>query len=224
MSNYTKRVFLVFGLPRSGTSLVARVLHTLKVSMGARLKCNAEWCRDGLYEDLEFDDLVKELINLSDTRCVGGRLLESNRPDLVADLRALVQGRTAQHDEWGVKNLLIPWFLQSFEEWCRPAELSLIRCWREPHESIESYSARSGENIFRFAQDAGTQLLIVGKGYALHRGPKITINYEHLLADPIEQTQVLADFVDQPWTEASARCVDRSQRRFGVCVPSGTPA
>ncbi len=216
MSNRIKRVFLVFGLPRSGTSLVARVLHTLDVSMGARLKCNAEWCRDGLYEDLEFDDLVKELINHSQSHCVGGRLLESDRPDLVDSLWSLVQSRTVHHDAWGVKNLLIPWILQSFAQWCAPAELSLVRCSREPHESIESYAARSGENIFRFAQDAGTQLLIAGKGYAMHGGPKITIEYERLLAEPVKQTRILADFVGQVWTEAAARCVDRNQRRFGV--------
>ena len=216
MSNRAKRVFLVFGLPRSGTSLVARVLHALNVSMGARLKCNSEWCRDGLYEDLEFDDLVKQLINHSQTHCVSGRLLESDRPDLVDSLWSLVRSRTERHDAWGVKNLLIPWFLQSFADWCLPAELSLVRCWREPHESIESYAARSGENIFRFAQDAGTQLLIAGKGYAIHGGPKVTIEYERLLAEPIGQTQMLADFAGQPWTEAAAQCVDRSQRRFGV--------
>jgi len=216
MSNRTKRVFLVFGLPRSGTSLVAHILHTLNVSMGERLKRNTAWCRDGLYEDLEFDDLVKTLINDTNTRCIGGKLLKTDRPDVIDSLWSLVQSRNVMHNEWGVKNLLMPWIMQSFEQWCQPAELSLVRCWREPHEAIESYAARTGENIFSAAQEAGVQLLIAGKGYAMHDGPKITVDYAHLLAEPALCTQMLADFVGLPWTEAAALCVDRTQRRFGV--------
>ena len=78
-----RKTFIVFGVPRGGTTMIARVAEKLGVCMGSDLPAN--------YEDSEFNfDKLSNAIK-KDQEC------------LVSTLFAAINRRNAMHDVWGWK-------------------------------------------------------------------------------------------------------------------------
>ena len=78
-----RKTFIVFGVPRGGTTMIARVVEKLGVCMGSDLPAN--------YEDSEFNfDKLSNAIK-KDQEC------------LVSTLFAVINRRNAMHDVWGWK-------------------------------------------------------------------------------------------------------------------------
>ena len=78
-----QKTFIVFGVPRGGTTMIARVAEKLGVCMGSDLPSN--------YEDSEFNfDKLSDAIK-KDQEC------------LASTLFAAINRRNAMHDVWGWK-------------------------------------------------------------------------------------------------------------------------
>ena len=79
----SQKTFIVFGVPRGGTTMIARVAEKLGVCMGSDLPAN--------YEDSEFNfDKLSNAIK-KDQEC------------LVSTLFAVINRRNSMHDVWGWK-------------------------------------------------------------------------------------------------------------------------
>jgi hypothetical protein len=205
-------VYLVFGLARSGTSVTARILHDLGVPMGEKMiPTNPEWCRDGFYEDEEFDTLCR-LMFKSKLDVNDGKITRVEPPSLLLDFCSLVKRRNAKHLKWGVKNLAIMYFLKDFCAWC--GDVGLILCRRPFIECVESHAARRKISLAQCAQEAGTNLLWAERTFTTFTGPKMEVHYHDLLKSPREQVRRLAEFCGIPYRDEVAACVDPTQKRF----------
>ena len=101
-------VVVVLGMHRSGTSLVANVLHHLGVHMGDRLLGPNEWNPYGHWEDLDFFELNAELL-----KAAGGDwahppaagVIEEVGRWFMPEMRHLVRWKASQGRQvWGWKD------------------------------------------------------------------------------------------------------------------------
>ena len=77
------KTFIVFGVPRGGTTMVARVVESLGVNLGSDLPANYE------DTDFNFDFLPKDL--------------KKSRPALIEQLSKVIDQRNQDLDVWGWK-------------------------------------------------------------------------------------------------------------------------
>ena len=98
--------YLVLGTPRSGTSLVSGILHTLGINMGDDLMDGDEMNPAGYFQDWEFEELFSDLefMPLS---------IPQDHPDRVK-LRQIISRNFASKSMWGVKLRLAPLVLDEF--------------------------------------------------------------------------------------------------------------
>jgi hypothetical protein len=206
-------VYLVYGLARSGTSLTARILHDLGIPMGERMTpTNPDWCRDGFYEDEEFDTLCRSMQRFDVTN--DGKMTNVEPNHLFFDLYSLVKRRNDKYPKWGVKNLVIMYFLIDFWSWCGDGNLSLILCRRPFYEVVQSQAVCKKLGLAQCSQEAGTNLFWVEKTFATFTGPKTEVHYQNVLNSPKEVVKKLAEFCGVPYKEEVADCVDPTQKRF----------
>lgn len=143
----TKKVFVVLGVARSGTSLIASALHALGVDLGSNLKTENKWNPKGFWEDNEFmfeinEKILQQLHSSWDSvKCLD---LKNNKQCLKTIKEKaidLLHHRFANTDYWGFKDprtaRLIPFWQMIFAE-CNMEEHYVITL-RNPLSSACSY-------------------------------------------------------------------------------------
>ena len=130
------KTFVIFGVPRGGTTMVARVVESLGVNLGSNLPANYE------DNDFNFDLLPKDL--------------KKNRPVLTERLLEVVDRRNQDLDVWGWKYPRAPIYLTGLLQKLRNPHLicvmrdpvaSGIRNMRRAQKSLNRTGSAS-ENEF----------------------------------------------------------------------------
>lgn len=103
------RCFIVLGMHRSATSLIAKGLHLAGVNMGTNMLPPDSGNPHGYWEDLDFLNLNKMILRLA-----GGnwynvpdeqKILEvGERADVRGQIKELIEKRYAENDLWGFKD------------------------------------------------------------------------------------------------------------------------
>lgn len=190
------RCILVMGVPRSGTSAVAGVLHHLGVNMGeGHLQPGNEWNPRGYYEDLRWQKANKRITGqrygTNQPPAIGDSLLEQYERLIVA---------CEQSPLWGIKDPRLCFTASFF--WPLLDDPRMVVVHRAPSASIESLMAHSQGNYEgQYAmtkeeaaaiqdewQQALTDTLF---GFS---GPKTLVHYEELIDYPRRIVKHLAEF------------------------------
>lgn len=217
---------LVMGIPRSGTSAVAGVLHRLGVPMGKNLvPANATINPAGFFEDNDFVSLHGSVTGLDVGHWKRLAQVEPVLPGkLLARYAALIESRNQAHELWGLKDMRVCHFMRQFVNLADNIKVvEVVRC---PVSVIRSMRAYPGidltleEALQIYSDWAGLVTLaletICGAGTAMAR-----IRYEALVTEPEHMVDQIAAFVGLPPTEAAVAHIKPELNRSGRECISG---
>ena len=214
MSNYTSTCYAILATPRSGSSLLAGVVHSLGINMGQHLMSPCDHNEKGFFEDLEFLEIHKHMYGtipyLFDDPVTKNK--EVVKPAYVN----LVRKRCSQ-PKWGVKDprmvFLIEEFKSNLTASCR---LKLISSARPINQSAKSMAKvlgvdykRAGEIIGRY-EIARLDSLKWAKENNI---PHMVVNYEEMMTNTSETVNKIAEFCeesDQATIQMAGLLVDKS--------------
>lgn len=176
-----QRTFIIFGVPRGGTTMVARVAEQLGVPLGSKLPSN--------YEDDEFNyDKMPEEIK-EDPKLVARGLLRA------------INRRNAKHDVWGWKypraHLYLPLIIKQVRN------PQLICVLRDPvASSLRPLSRKRVQKEGKaqlptrvIKQHLSWQLKNIEQIHKFNR-PTFLCSYEKAILDPAGFVADLASFID----------------------------
>lgn len=191
---------LVMGVPRSGTSAVAGVLHHLGVNMGRSLEANA-WNERGFFQDADFEAAITRALPswFPEWQLFPGQEIES-----------LARSRSGL---WGVKSNRMAYVLDSFMRGA--GEVKIITTSRPRSESIASFAARSGKGKEHSSQEISRcESAIVAGMKACGVSPVLTVDYDSLLKSPADSVAEIASVVGVEATAEAVTWIDETLRRF----------
>lgn len=211
--------YLVIGTPRSGTSMVAGVLHKLGVIMGERIGDNPDgsprydfddpddWNIKGYFQDAAFVNLFQEAY---------GFVFPDTAPALSATLRqrlrALVAARNAAAvaagTDWGVKEPHLAYCLPQFVNACQlvGTTVKIIATQRDVARSAASWAFRTGDDLTEATRKINavrTRAVAAFQagGFSTANGNLIVGNFDDFIERPRVAVRVLAAFVGRPSNE-----------------------
>lgn len=187
--------FLVLGMHRSGTSVLARLLAAAGANPGERLVPGSLGNEEGHWEDAFAVETNERLLSAlgyrwDDLRPLPGDWMRSEAAGFArAQIRGYLRSSLSKHPLWAIKDprmcLFAALWLDAFaEEGCRPSALLL---GRHPQEIAGSLAVRDGM--------ANGKAMLLWLRHALDaerasRGlPRAFIGYDELLADPDDVMQ-----------------------------------
>lgn len=209
--------FLVLGSPRTGTSMVAGLLHDLGVTMGYDLLPADRWNQLGYFEDTTFLALHRVLgfAATEPRRRKFGVPSDLPNPDDALRRRyaRLCQSRGARNAVWGMKD---PRTLFLFDLTIEATAGQDVRCLftRRRFESVVESLCAMFEWPKRDAREVADlyrrkQRLVEDRW----EGPRLVIDYEEALAQPAELVEQVARFVDCDVTVDAKRRIDPRLKR-----------
>jgi len=212
------RCVLVVGLPRSGTSCIAGVLHHLGVNMGETLYHGpSDWNAQGSFLDAEFEALMSKLFRGTSNP---SRLDIEDRSAIRQEVRDWVANRLRQRPIWGLKTYRLVYLFPLLD---RLDDVRIIAPERKLSESVESVKLRTGV-IAEWREEDPRRSQYVADRFArlkAERDKSLTetkhpihaVSFDALLDDPATQVGLIASFIGVPVTQAAVSFVDPSQRR-----------
>jgi len=200
MSRDRKTVFVVTGMHRSGTSLLARGLLALGINLGDNLlEKSATENPTGYWEDVDILALSERVLKTLGRRwsslepLFAEELSKGELEPLIDDAAKLLSEKMRGHQTWGFKNPrtgpLLPFWTNVFERLCLDAKyLTIVR---NPRNVVHSLQRRN-----KFAR---------GYGYALwtthyldtirnlSEYETVVVSYEDLMASPSHRLHLVAE-------------------------------
>ena len=202
--NDEKRLILVLGMHRSGTSLLTKGLEVLGVNLGTDLVPPHESNPKGFWEDSEFFSLNEELLEAIDRSWDDCESVESEMLQLLSSetfferASELVKRKCQQNLTVGIKDprfcLLLPFWLKVFES--TGISTSFIVVVRNPLSVASSLADR--DSIPK------AKSLWLWALYNLHvisetpEYPRVVVDYDELMDDPSAEMMRIAHFLKLP--------------------------
>lgn len=221
MSHENKKLIVVIGMHRTGTSAVAQMLEQFGVSFGNNLIESATDNPNGFYED-------KEVVAINETLLAANSMnwdITSLKPLVdfpnVADAKSFIEDFTRKYNICGIKDprlsLTIPLWEPIF-----PSGIDVSYCYtlRHPLAVAHSIMQRNG-----YSMELGLALWIfyVARSFQFVLDKKhIVIEYESLLRDPDAHIEKLTQFLGETF---SGKCtIEEELNRSGtqVCLSGET--
>jgi hypothetical protein len=194
-----RRVFVVTGMHRAGTSVVARGLSALSVDLGDRLmSADPRMNARGFFEDVDVVGIDDALLDALGADWKSVALLDDVAWDapLHADARnaarALLEARLARSGMFGFKDPRVARLLPFWQ--CVFAQLGCAHAYviavRHPRAVIDSLSARDALDTRR---SAWLWLTHVACALRYTQGlPRVIVDYDRLLAAPARELARMA--------------------------------
>lgn len=205
---------IVVGLPRSGTSATAGVIHKLGVDMGDDLMPPSPlYNPKGFYEDLDFTRIHDALLM--------GRhrdpdiTAKTDDPELWKSYTEMIRSRCWNKTLWGVKDpktcFLLPQFLDRLPTFY-PATIVLVN--RPFDKVVRSYSKLWGGmtldqallrvSRYQYAMFMNIEEVRTHKNvYKIH-----TVDYDEMTEQPRASIKKLAQALNLPFTESAVQFFD----------------
>jgi hypothetical protein len=210
-------IVAVLCTPRSGSSMVAGILHHLNINMGDRLLPANRWCPLGFYEDERFLGLHRLLtFPHGDARRAALRLpaaQPARRPDLVGRYARAVAARKGAGGDWGLKDPRLVFAFDVLAAAAGAEDLRVVTVRRDPAESAASLRSLFGLSFSEATEVISTYARQRDAVVAAWAGPTLRIDYAGALADPVGTVLALAGFVDRTPTPAALAAIEPALRR-----------
>lgn len=198
--------FLVFGQPRSGTSLTAGLVHHHGINMGEMFAPAEEMNPKGFFEDQEFDYLMQECFSVDD--------LPKNGQELPATIqeqvKRLIDIRESRGFDWGVKLLfgaaILPLLLGNCED------VKLVRTIRDPRLSRMSLARHTDHSYSKIAKLI--QWSIDAGDWAESMMPSHRVEFDGMIDNPESELLKLSGFIGREFRSDILKFIDPSLRSF----------
>lgn len=204
----TPTCYLVVGQPRSGTSLVARLLHESGVHFGDRLVPGNAMNPGGFYVDVEFEELFNSQWNLRN----GFPQSKTNVPAAIrGTVDRMIQARSQRMD-WGVKCLFGSVLYRPLcQSGLAVRVIRTVRGKTSSRSSLGQWTGHSPEliaSLVDWCDDAGNEIeTLAGAANALR------VDFDAMIDRPHEQTARVAAFIGRGDAAKMATMVDPALRR-----------
>ena len=194
-----RRLVVVLGMHRSGTSAVARSLMTLGVDLGESLEPAVAGVNEkGFFEDSELNAFNEQLLqNLgrswhSMSALTGSELASAGLASARAEAASLLSRKMAHGRVFGVKNprfaRLLPFWQPVFGE--MNLDVSYVIVVRNPISVARSLARRDGfapiKSYYLWLQH------LVPAIVETHGATRVVVDYDLLLDDPVQQVERIA--------------------------------
>lgn len=183
-------IYVILGMHKSGTTLLANILHNSDVSMIDTEAEGVDYDNGGQFERAATNSINKELL-----RCGDHHSLEVIRPapphEWTDAMRAradeVVSGYNRTYSDWGFKD---PRTCLSYDFWQESLGTHKVLCiYRDPEEVVSHYLAQSGGFRAKFGLPLATRALrawcIYNRRILAHAGaggrPWLTLSYADLM-------------------------------------------
>lgn len=203
----------VVGPPRTGTSAVAGLLHALGIPTGVSAVAPNLYNPKGFFEDADFWHLNAAACGSAEVPS----LTSVWTPERLADLRRVVQVRSARHPIWAVKDprlcMTLPTLLQVCQDVGTP--LKVIFTSRNSWQAVSSLATLWGRiGLDRAAELWGRYSVAVAKSRREFIGLKMLVDFNDTIEVPAVVVDGVADFVERPVTAAARAWIDPGLRHF----------
>ena len=201
----SQRIYVVAGMHRAGTSVMARALQALGIDLGERLmSADVRMNARGFFEDLDMVALDDALLALHGADWKSSALLAEVNfgDDAHAELRerahALLQSRLARTREFAFKDPRVPRVLPFWQAVFRRlgASDAYVIAVRHPLSVIESLTARDQLDARRSGWLWLTHLACAL--HYTHDRPRVVVDYDRLLGDPRHELARIASAFERP--------------------------
>ena len=186
MSDYNSTCFAILATPRSGSSVLSGIVHSLGVNMGSRLMVAGEHNEKGFYEDMEFLEIHRHMYGT--IPYLFDDPIAKNKDLLIPAYINLVRKKCVQK-LWGVKDPRMVFLISTLHKYLTSTcELKIISRYEEAR--IES---------LKWAEELGI--------------PTLSVTYEDLMTNTKDCVGKIAAFcgVEDPTTISMAGLlVDKS--------------
>ena len=204
-SGAARRVIVVAGMHRAGTSVVARGLQALGIDLGdALMSADVRMNARGFFEDMDIVKLDDALLDAQGADWKNLALLDgvdwedAAHASASSDARRMLEGKLARTGLFGFKDprvpRLLPFWQRVFAE-LRVADAYVIAV-RHPQAVIDSLSARDGLDVRRSGW-LWLEHLLCALRYTQGR-PRIVVDYDRLLAAPDRELARMASALALP--------------------------
>jgi len=192
-----KTIFIVLGIARSGTSVIAKAINALGVDLGHRLNPSNKWNPKGFWEDLDVVYEINQKIfqKLNYKQGIFREFQLSELEDhLLDDTRfaatQILVSRFNDSSSWGFKDpntvRILPFWQRIFAE--NNLQEKYIIALRNPLESANSYQSKT----FKFNQEKTLimWLLHLLPAIAQTQGKnRVIVHYDLILKHPLQQLE-----------------------------------
>jgi len=214
VSNYNSTCFAILATPRSGSSVLSGIVHSLGVNMGSRLMVAGEHNEKGFYEDMEFLEIHRHMYGT--IPYLFDDPIAKNKELLIPAYINLVRKKCVQK-LWGVKDPRMVFLVSTLHKYLTSTcELKIISTSRPLHLSSESMKKvikveydRAYEIISRY-EEARKESLKWAEELGI---PTLSVTYEDLMTNTKDCVGKIAAFcgVEDPTTISMAGLlVDKS--------------
>lgn len=207
LGGYMGRCFLVFGLPRSGTSMVAGILHKLGISMGNDFLEPSEWNPTGFFIDKQILDIHNDLVpHMPELHPI----VNEHR---LHDLRIWCEEQSKKGD-WGFKTTEVPWTLPYLMEW-NISPIVIVNCIRPFHTAAKSWASINKIPLKNSIIELGLLSHIISEAISYFNKPVITADYQKIITDPTVEITNLAYLLNKSVNQDAISFVNPELDRFG---------
>lgn len=216
----TSRCIIVLGMHRSGTSIVSGILHTMGVNMGTRFREPDTHNSTGYFEDLDWRDLNKLIINYD-----GGtwynvpniRYMCAKRQKFEPAIKALVAEKS-KSSLWGFKDPRTALTIHLLYQYLPNPQIVYVN--RNSDDVVRSLMKRAEARGYYESPEHWYDLCLTYRSRILdftmkHRVPVYIISYDMLVHPEHTRENImgLADYVGIPEKEKVNRaCAIVKQR------------
>ena len=210
-----KRLIIVTGAGRSGTSAVARVLHESGVTMGRDFGPPSEFNPLGFYEELPVRELNQRIMADCGMRSIDGWPERAT----VLSAAAAYGEAMAELADASVGGWKDPRFCLTLESWLPhlPSPPRVVVCLRSPeafvHSVVSIFGLTSREILEQWWANHLRRILDFVEEYRLEA---TCVVYEDLVLRPEATVDRLSSFIDRP---LDAGFVEPSLQQFAQDVP-----
>jgi hypothetical protein len=192
-----KKLFVVLGMHRSGTSLITKLLECFGICLGEKLIPAADDNQKGFFEDYEIVNLNEKILeHLKNDHLDIEVLHESDLLKIPVSFRdeavSIINNRLEKYDLYGLKDpricKLLPFWNEVFK--ALDIEVNYIISIRNPKSVVDSLVYRN-----KISREKGYWSWITHTINAIscsHANPRILIDYDSVISSPKKQIHRIA--------------------------------
>lgn len=147
-----RRIIVILGVPRSGTSMIAGIVHKLGINTGPSIKSD-NGNLNGYFEDEDFFRLHHRILRVKKGAYLWAKRMYAPTDNIseksLKEYHDLFTERNRQK-RWGLKNLTLPWVWPTFYELAKD-DIAIIRT----HRNISDVALRVRETWRIYLREVG---------------------------------------------------------------------
>lgn len=201
--------FVVMAQRRSGSSMVAGMMHNLGIDMGPNAERASERNPHGFFEDEHFVQISREIIsNVASGNATKADLDQQFRPRI----KELVKQRNKANTVWGYKDVNQVQTHMLFRQHLKNPQYVFV--WRNPLDTALSLADWHDLDIPSALQAVNSNNGLMIDTIMVTQSPMLFLSYERVLKDPEKAVDDIIQFAElEPTKEQRKAAIDHVKQK-----------